>query len=778
MTKLELTFNPYKKESTLAVNGKVQPKVKARICGADGEELSFWARDFFRRAVDEFNDNVEVTFNGIQRDYEFLEDALSLFEERGSILKQGRIVQPENVMSELKRLFLKMRKDSPFEALKTDNLKRLFDKATDSDFEMAVVATMSAGKSTLINSMVGRELLPAINAATTATIARIHDVDGMDGFNATAYDANGKVIEKCNPLTLEDMRRLNAASGTAVIEIYGDIPGVESKEVKLVLTDTPGPNNSKTIEHQAHTFRLLDAEWKPMIIYVLNATSLEVNDDDYLITKVASIMNQGDRQSHDRFLFVLNKADEFDPDREPIARKLDDVREYLNRHGISNPRVMPASARLAKVIRQSLNEDSTMTAMEIRRILGDVEWFVEDTRLHFSDYAKFLSPMTGTELKSLIDDAKSKLNDVKSNEKEKTLALKTLALLYSGVPSIEMAISEYLTKYAIPVKIAAGVETFHNKVASLKIEADTRRSIEKDEAKLAELRKVIAKLEAILSKKDFAQEVKERIERLSITSDMNAALAASGTKLSNSIRSRVGSMQGKVRAEKARKFVATLRSALPSIQGEFIASVEKALNHVLHSQAQKCINDYKNYVEAILGKVNSPEIARIILDPDPITVDEAIDSYVFEEEVETGGHYELEESDFFEGKSFRSKIANFFGLDSFLGKDAKVWKVDFEKQDFVEFTEYLDDTLYPEIEKFEKSTRNIATNWASRQTKAFKESFVGRLAQLDATIKRKLNELKMALADAKKMQAIIKENENNLIWLETFVEELDKVLAI
>ena len=408
MTKLELTFNPYKKESTLAVNGKVQPKVKARICGADGEELSFWARDFFRRAVDEFNDNVEVTFNGIQRDYEFLEDALSLFEERGSILKQGRIVQPENVMSELKRLFLKMRKASPFEALKTDNLKRLFDKATDSDFEMAVVATMGAGKSTLINAMLGRELLPARAEATTATIAKIHDIDGMSGFNATAYDADGKVIEKCDDLTLEDMNRLNDTPGTSVVEIYGDIPGVESKEVKLVLTDTPGPNNSRTLEHQAHTFRLLDAEWMPMIIYVLNATSLEVNDDDYLSSKVASIMNQGDRQSHDRFLFVLNKADEFDPDTEPIARKLDDVLKYLGRHGITNPRVMPASARLAKLIRQSRNADSTLTAKEKRVLGADVDWFVNENRIHFSDYARFLSPATELALKALIDEAKSK----------------------------------------------------------------------------------------------------------------------------------------------------------------------------------------------------------------------------------------------------------------------------------------------------------------------------------------------------------------------------------
>ena len=669
-------------------------------------------------------------------------------------------------MGQLKSLFVKMRKESPFEALKADNLKRLFDKATDSDFEMAVVATMGAGKSTLINSMLGRELLPARAEATTATIAKIHDIDGMMGFSATAYDTNGKVIEKCDALTLEDMNRLNDAPGTSVVEIYGDIPGVESKEVKLVLTDTPGPNNSRTLEHQAHTFRLLDAEWKPMIIYVLNATSLEVNDDDYLISKVASIMKQGDRQSHDRFLFVLNKADEFDPDTEPIARKLDDVRNYLNRHGITNPRVMPASARLAKLIRQSHNADSTMTAKEKRVLGADVEWFVDETRIHFSDHAKFLSPTTEIALKTLIDDARSK------GDKE------TLALLYSGVPSIEMAISEYLTKYAIPAKIAAGVETFHSKVASLKIEADTRKSIEQDEEKLAELRKVIAKLETILAKKDFAKEVKGRIEALSIEKEMNAVLAASGTKLSNSFRSLVSNMRGKVRADKARKFVNTLLSVIPGIQGEFVASVEKALNTVLHSQAQKCIDDYRNYVEAILGKVNSPEIAKIIIDPAPITIDEAIDSYVFEEEVKTGSHYELEDSDFFGGKSTRSGIASFFGMDSFLGKKAKVEVDEWETQDFVEFGEYLDDTVYKEIVKFEKSTRTIATNWANRQTKAFKQSFVSRLVDLDATIRKKLNELKAALSDATKMQAVIKENENNLIWLEAFVEDLDKILAI
>ena len=44
-------------------------------------------------------------------------------------------------------------------------------------FEVVVVATMSAGKSTVINALIGKELLHSANEATTATITRIHDND-------------------------------------------------------------------------------------------------------------------------------------------------------------------------------------------------------------------------------------------------------------------------------------------------------------------------------------------------------------------------------------------------------------------------------------------------------------------------------------------------------------------------------------------------------------------------------------------------------------------------
>ena len=403
MTKLELTFNPYKKESTLAINGHVQTWARDRICGRNGNIFSSWACDFFRRAVQEFNDNVEVIFNGVQSDYEFLEKTLRSFEEPGSVLKQGKIFRPENIT-----------------------------------FDILIVGAMGVGKSTLIDSILGRKLLPTrASGSTTKTIVKIHDIDGMIGFNATAYDDSGKVVEKCDNLTIEDMNRLNDTPGTSIIELYGDIQGVESKDVKLVLTtDTSGLSNW-TLEHQ----RLLDADLKSMIIYVLDVTSLFSNDNDYLIRKIASNMNQGDGQRHDRFLFVLNKADQLDPDCEQITTILDCARRYLSSHGIVNPRVMPISARLAKLIRQGRNATTTMAARDKRILDADIDWFVNESRMHLSDYARFLSPATELTLKTLIDDAKSNGDN------------ETLVLLYSGVPSIEMAISEYINIFATPEKM-------------------------------------------------------------------------------------------------------------------------------------------------------------------------------------------------------------------------------------------------------------------------------------------------------------------------------------
>ena len=761
MTSIELLYNPYTRGKILFVDGgEVQKDECEKLCGAEGTELSEWAEHFLNACIEHFNDSISVSFSGIRRDYEFLEDAVKKSKYSSDIsLSEKKIVDAENRLQELKNLFAEMQENTPFESLKSAEVKRLFEKATDSEFEMAVVATMSSGKSTLINSILGRELLPVKNEATTANIARIHDIDDTDHFRAESFDKNGNKIGEVDPLTAEDMERLNNIDGenpASVVEIYGDIPGIESKNIRLVLSDTPGPNNSRTDEHEKHTMDLLNADYKPMIIYVLNGTQLETNDDSILLSNVARLVKSGDRQSRDRFLFVLNKADEFDPDKnETVARKIDDVKRYLfDKHGIENPRVFPTSAYLAKRIRQSHNNDPMLTAKDKRSLSGDIGYFVDEERMHFSDYADFLSPATHSELNSRIERAKSE------NDEDE------LALLYSGVPSIELAISEYLSKYALPAKITEGVYSFKDKIEALNIEANAKNELAGNEQKVQALQKSLEMIKAALSKGDKAKEVKDQIQSLSVSDSLNKELVKSGSRLISNFGKNVQSMKKSVHTETARAYLNNIKMMIPKITADFNSSVEKSLDGVLKAQAAQCVESYKRYVEALIGSVSYDIPAAAILgDKATITVSETLDEYSYEEDVKVGSHME---------KNYDKHWWN-----PFTWFDPSEYEVDdYEKQEFVDFSKYIDNELYPKIEKFEKETRTTATSWAGAEEKKFKQFFLNKLSELDEAIKQKIAEQEAALKDKAKTEEMIAENKRNLSWLDNFKAKLDGILSI
>ncbi len=77
----------------------------------------------------------------------------------------------------------------PYEQL-AEPMRRLAERLDDgrgedlvarlarSEVHVAIVAAMSSGKSTLVNAMIGRSLLPASNRATTAKPVLIRGVDG------------------------------------------------------------------------------------------------------------------------------------------------------------------------------------------------------------------------------------------------------------------------------------------------------------------------------------------------------------------------------------------------------------------------------------------------------------------------------------------------------------------------------------------------------------------------------------------------------------------------
>ena len=785
MIELELTFNPYKTETSLKVGEHDAPKdLIKELCGPDGEELSSWVGSFWGRAVNQYNDNISLTFNGILRDYEFLEDSLIVFSDKepGSKLKKGKITKSEDRLQILKDLFVEMQKETPFAILRDDSLKQLFDRATNSEFEMAAVATMSSGKSTIINSILGEDLLPARNDATTATIARIHGCNELTGYRARATNVEGKTLKECNPLSKKEMEELNSLPGTAYIEIYGNIPGIKSQTLSLCLTDTPGPNNSQTEEHQKHTYRLLEDEFKPMVLYILNATQLEINDDATLLEHVATAMKTGGRQSRDRFIFVLNKADNLDPEKDgTLPQIIDKCRKYLAKFGIKEPRIFPTAAQLAKVLRQAIS-GLPMTMKEEDDILPRYNSFIKREALHFSEWAP-LSPVCKELQTQMMDKAKETDNKYE------------LALIYTGIPAIELAISEYLEKYALPVKIAKGVESFKTKIANLKIEADTLDRISKDEKELEKLCKTIEELKSILSKKDMALDVKKRIESLSVAPEIENTLVAARADMMKTMRTTVQSMKKRVLATEAQKSINSLKNSIASIQTKFTVSIEKVMNDVLCLQAQQCIEDYSKYVESILGSIECPELAQIVLERKPISVDEVMQDYVMTvnekvgtrtERVQIGSHVVVEDSNWHGGPSIRGIIAGLFGKKSFLGKSAPRIEYDYENverdiyadREYVELGRYIDDKIIPLTENFLRETSQFVSEVVNQQTKNLKTSFISKLVNLEQAIKKKIEDLENALQDAEKREKAIENNKNNLEWLNNFIQKLDDLLMV
>lgn len=757
MTNFDLTYNPFTKEKKFLYNGEEDSFDEC--WGTDNKELFEWCGNFYESLYKKYNDKeMTVRFKGILRDYEFLVDAKSEYEKKNPdfkiTLEDGGCANTSQKLGELRNLFDKMQNETPFEQLKSEELKKLFDNVVSSEFEMAVVATMSSGKSTLINAMLGRELLPARNEATTATLAKIHDEDGADHFSGKSYDKDHNELESIDPLSLSNMNELNDNPNTSVIEIHGDIVGIDSKDLKLVLTDTPGPNNSRTDEHREHTYSLLTADYKPMILYILNGTQLETNDDNSLLKDVADAMNSGGRQAQERFIFVLNKADEFDPAKgEDVPKKIQDVKTYLEKHKIYNARVFPAASRMAKVIRQYQNKQP-ITETEEDDILPKYTTFIKREWKHFSDFSP-LSPAAKKIQDDMIASAKKENDEYKE------------ALIYTGIPAIELAISEYLTKYALPAKITEGVYSFKDKIDNLGIEAKEKEKLKGNQTEVEKLDQTLNEIESSLRKGDKAEAVKEKIDGLSVLPNLKNKFEKVRSNLMSQITGKTqGLKNSRMSKDAFEANISILNSFLSELESKFRVDIQNVLDNVLKTQAQEAVEEYKKYLAELIGSV-SYEIppAAILGDTATISVSSTLSEYSYKEKVQVGSHQEINTN-----KKWYKPWTWF--QDKYYTID------DYEEQEFVDFEKYLDCEIFPKIEESVGSTRDAAFSWAKDEERKFKEFFKKQLEKLDEAIAKKLSEQKKSLENKESFEKMIEENKKNLSWIESFKKELDSLLAV
>lgn len=767
---LSISYNPYLLESKFQVNGKSANKTPwAEYLRRRRLQTWFYPAPNWKGFAVEIQDalnerEVTVEFTGRKIDYEDLNLFFDQWNSQGGkdqktrfVLteQKGELREDKNVFQELDKL-VETFKDSPVEELRSEELQRRYQQERKNDFDMAVVATMSSGKSTLINALLGCDLLPAANDATTAKITRIHDCDDKEGFTVQCSTRQGEILHKIKPVTPELLDEYNKDDKVFYVDLDGDIPGISGSMLRLNILDTPGPNNSATQEHRDVTNTVLhDKERQPIILYVMDSTKPEDESDAALLKDIAETMKRGGKQTQERFVFVMNKADMLD---ESEDGKIGDVlrrrQAYLQRCGIDATQIIPVSANAAKLLRMQQKGQ-----MLTKKQQGFLVYALSDMNL---DEDALLSPACRAELNRKKEEAKQ------VGDKD------MLDLISTGIIGLELTINEYLEKYAYPYKISHIIDTFKKKL-------DENQMHSKYAAKMAEsaenLDKAIKALEKATRKKkeldEKAVEIEKQMDVIAFNRKPVMEFCSEFEKQAE--RAILTKMNKDIPVSQKH----SLLKELEQLQRELIQNAQEALYKMLNDQMHQQFDPVYKIIRELQDSFKRLEIEEIDFNKvkELTDLDEMLSSMEMEDlsDIFNAGNYTYQKSHRETRTRVNPEREGFFGIFKF-------WKPKTITETItVSDGEYISaELLYSEVVKmiqddFEKRIQELENSYVVL-LKDKRKACMTFLKKVSEEQEKELGYLRALAKQVENSKLNIKENERCILWMENCNAALSKIV--
>ena len=754
MREIFIKYNPYRLETSITIDDAA-PKQNSRLNFGD-RRLQEWIEELPEIIFEECSSrDFKITFHGTILDYEDVEAMTREAKKNGLNIELEHIPAKEVSDKEtaIDEIFDEIQA-GPFDELKQPDVVKAFNMAKSSDFEVNVVATMSAGKSTLINALLRQKLMPAKQEACTATITEIKDNDA-EHFMAKVYDTNGNLIQTHPELSFEIMDSLNSNPEVSKIHVEGNIPFVTSEDVYLVLVDTPGPNNSRDPEHKAATYRMLSESSKTVVLYILNATQLAVNDDYNLLSHVADSMKVGGKQSRDRFIFVVNKLDDFKKGEDSIEAAITKVRDYLRDNGIENANIYPASALTALNIRTILAESDDDDDDEVYEAKGKVRKFNRNPEMYFETLAS-LTPSVRGEIETRLANARSSHDTYEE------------ALIHCGIVPIEMAIKMYVQKYAKTAKIKNIVDTFSKRLESAKSFETTKQEITENQDKQKEILANIEVIKKKLASGEDAKRFKSRIEQINYDSEIRKMANDVIMVAQKKITEQLSSSDTKISKREAEELCRQFARFADNLQAEVQVKLEELIGNHVHKSATDLLEEYRKKISELAQDVN---VGNVSIDPFELMagdistdVSSLINNLTETERVKVDEVWVENTS-----KKWYKPWTWF--------QEKGHWKDVYEDKEYVDGTKLAQRFFAPIQEQLYENSNN-AIEYAKAQTKKIKQDFSKKFAELDTVLKKKLQELEDCANDNKNVERRIRESQAKLKWLEEIQIKTKAILDI
>lgn len=227
-------------------------------------------------------------------------------------------------------------------------------------YNILITATMSAGKSTLINALVGKNISLMQNMACTSKIHTIVSKSFEDGISSE-YD-HDMSIDATKEELLTDNNDNNSSKITVGTYFNGLLGGH-----RIILFDSPGVNSNENIEHTEISQRMIQSQKYKLLVYVLNATQLSTTDEEQHLEIVAKHLGRT------KILFVMNKIDHLISEDDNVHAIIERQRKFLTSKGFKNPVICPVSSRASFLAKKSRTEG--LSRIEQRELENYVDKF-------------------------------------------------------------------------------------------------------------------------------------------------------------------------------------------------------------------------------------------------------------------------------------------------------------------------------------------------------------------------------------------------------------------
>lgn len=206
-----------------------------------------------------------------------------------------------------------------------------------------VTANMSAGKSTLINALIGKKIARTSQEVCTGNICYI--------VNKPFDDNRVHLLNSYFTMNADEdkLRSITWDSGTCVSSYFTNL---HNSHNRVCIIDTPGVNSAVNKDHGEMTRNTIKTVLFDKLIYVMNAGQLGTNEE------INHLVWIHENVPEEKIIFVLNKLDNFNTKQDSITNSIKGVYEDLQKIGYKSPAVYPISAIYALLLKRQFNGDS------------------------------------------------------------------------------------------------------------------------------------------------------------------------------------------------------------------------------------------------------------------------------------------------------------------------------------------------------------------------------------------------------------------------------------